>query len=227
MELIDRQFLARSGRHEELRPLVSGRPGTRRQQQRGPARREDRLHGGGDVIEELGEVQVAYQRLGEFEEPASVLLAPVRLVAGRVKVVHDLGHDEHDDQVDEKGQRVGPGVNRQGTVRGQEKDVVQDDAGHRGHDARHESADHDAEYDGNHEDETGRGGAQMGAEGKHHGQQGALAEQGHQKAEESSPIRCAEGLHASHFVGHNFPGIGALGTECTEGTARTRHVRRR
>ena len=80
--------------------------------------------------------RVADQGLGELEQPAGVLLAPTRLVARRIEVGDDLGHHQHDDQVDDQGEPVRRGVDGQVAVGGEEEDVVEDEADHRGQGAR-------------------------------------------------------------------------------------------
>ncbi len=174
------------------------------------------MHCGDDVIEELGEADVADQRLGELEEPSRVLLATTRLIPCRVELGDDPGHDEHHDEINDQGKPVGGGVDGQGAVRGKEEDVVKEEPDDRGHGAGRETADHHAYDHGNHEDQGGRGDAEVRADRQQHGQQHALRGQGGGHTHHSTPVCSVEGLHARHRVRHNFPGKRDPVAECTD-----------
>ena len=110
----------------------------------------------------MGERQVADQGLGELEEPVGVLFAPIRLLPGGLQVGDHSSHDQHHDHVDDQGNPVLWRTDGQGAVGRKEEDVVNQEPGHRSHRARNEPAHHNAENDGDYQDQCRCGDGEVG-----------------------------------------------------------------
>ena len=76
-----RERLAGPGGDGEFGPSIPTAARLGEEQGR-PARGEDGLHRGHDVVEQLREREIADQGLGELEEPVGVFFAPMRLLPG-------------------------------------------------------------------------------------------------------------------------------------------------
>ena len=182
----------------ECRRRASGR--TRRR----PTRDEDGLHRGHDVRQQLRQREIADERLRQLVQPFRFCGPALRLLAGTPQLGHDLGDDQHDHGVDGERDPVLGRADREGVVGGEEEEVVDDEAPECPDDTGKEAADDDSHQCGQHEHQGGDGDAQVGPEGKQHGQERAESGQGDDDPPRRSLVRSPGSQPAWSDVPHRF-----------------------
>ncbi len=206
----------RSGRGGDLEHLAGCQcaAATGRKDQRGPTWSEDALHRVHNVRQQLRQVQVADECLGELIQTRCLLCTAEGILAGTPQLHHHLGHDEDHDDVDQQGDPVLRRPHCERVVGGQEEIVVEEEAAQGSDGSRQEAAQHDAEERRQDEEQRRDDDTHMRAQGQQDGEYDAEPGQ-RRKHPDNGALVPSHGEPAWLHVFRCFPRV-RLSSECTD-----------